>query len=861
MIHHWQNSSANISTHTGAVALLRALLCITLFTAGATGRAQDDLAATIDLPKLADMKVPEFEELMTADPFDWLVLNDGSVLVTEPIYPRPDPFAAMTKEKADLEAATGGNAQQKQARRDRLVELRKINFVLLEDPSGDNRIPFTQVSQIISFPRLMLSRVDRLLEAGDIRKAYELLMAVETKAPGWGETRPRFEALLLREAEIKLKSGDTNAALALLDELAATNLENQQLPVVMSNIVDQQIEDAMADTDLAKTKYYLSRISRHFPQHPVVAKWEQRLQQASRQLLQETQRLSSAGSHAEAAVVARRASEFWSASGTELGGTDRVVYTRAALRHQILRVPVRRFSGAKIISPVPLEADLRHKQLTTVPLFEANAADELTYFQSSYFDLWDPQDLGREVVFSIRQTRPYWETQPILSANQIADTLGDQLDPQRATFNPRLASFVREFSVRSPTELQVSFHRVPLNLEALFRFPVVGIPQEKQPAPPGTETEVLSTRFVLAEESENRRRYLRSVPEPDRLTPQQYHVAEIQEIKYPDRHAVIQAFNRREVDVIPHLRPWEVDVFKALDQFFVQKYALPQTHVLVFNPMSPAVSSPQLRRALSFGIDREGLLKIVLLRDPEMKYGRPISAPWHSGSYANSPLVKVTPYDHYLSYLLRLAALEQLRLPDKQKFVADAKAAALAAKEEWDEEVFRQEHGDEINAAAAHIQLPKLRLLCDPDEVAMLPAEEMVKRWNALKFDVELISADREGEPLGDDGWDLMYRRVRPEEPLLDLWPLLLTDDKFRVERLAGFPDWLRQELINLDYATSFLDAQQRLHTIHRHMAAQAFLIPLWEIDDFMVFRNNVKNFQGHPLDVYHGAERWVVTP
>ncbi|APZ91424.1 ABC transporter substrate-binding protein [Fuerstiella marisgermanici] len=826
------------------------------------GRAQDEENPTAELPKLADMELPTFEELMTTeDPFDWLVLKDDSVLVTEPIFPRPDPLVARMKEKQELEAETGGSTEQRQARRDRLLELRKINVVLLEDSNSDYRIPLSQVAQIISFPRLMLSRIDQLLEAGEIRKAYEMLMQVEIQAPGWELSQPRFDALLLREANMKLDDNDTIAALALLDELAIRNIENQQLPIMMSQIIDGQIEAAMADEDMAKTKYFLSRLSRHFPQHPVVSKWEQQLQKTARQLLQKTQQLTAAGQHAEAAMAAKDAAMFWSASGTELGGNDRVLYTQAMLRYQILRVPVRRFCGEQLISPVPLEADFRHQELTTVPLFEPSGADELTYFQSSYFDLWDPQDLGREVVFSVRQTRPYWQSQPLLTANQIADTLADLLDPLRPTFNPRLASFVKEFSVHSPTELQVSFHRVPLNLEALFRFPIVGVPPEKQPAPPGTASEVLSTRFTLADETPDRRRYLRSVPEEDGLIAQRYHVAEIQEIKYPDRHAVIQAFNRNEVDVIPHLRPWEVDVFKSQDQFFVQKYAIPQTHVLVFNPMSSAVSSPQLRRALSFGIDREGLLKIVLLRDEEMKYGRPISAPWHTGSYANSPLVKVTPYDHYLSYLLRLAALEQLRIPDKQKFVADAKAAALAAKEDWDEEVFRQDHAAEINAAGEHVQLPKLRMLCDPDEMAMLPAEQMVKRWNALGFDVELISADRQGEPLGDEGWDIMYRRIRMEEPLLDLWPVLLTDDKFQVERLAGFPDWLRQELINLDYATSFIDAQQRLHTIHRHIAAQAFLIPLWEIDDFMVFRNNVKNFQGRPLSTYHGAERWVVTP
>ena len=64
-----------------------------------------------------------------------------------------------------------------------------------------------------------------------------------------------------------------------------------------------------------------------------------------------------------------------------------------------------------------------------------------------------------------------------------------------------------------------------------------------------------------------------------------------------------------------------------------------------------------------------------------------------------------------------------------------------------------------------------------------------------------------------------------------------------------------------LDYATSFLDAQKRLFTIHRHMAAQAFIVPLWELDDFIAFQRNVAGFEGRPLSVYQGVERWQVKP
>lgn len=799
------------------------------------------------LPKLSEMQWPEFDTLMKERPFDWVVLQDESVLVTDAIWPRPDPWKSLQDEKAELEA----KARKTKEDRERLVQLRYLDIVLLEDQSEDYRLPFTQVQRIISFPMLMLGRVERLLEAGDITKAYELLMEVDRIAPGWEKAKPQFDQLLLKEARLKVEAGNLPAALALLDELAVRNLQNPQLPVMLAELLNDRIQESIDNAEFPQARYYLNRFARHFPQHEFVVGWQQQMQNLMKQKLQQALELSQQGNHRAAAELALDAEQVWMPTGTL-----RVQYSSLITRYQKLRVPVRSFSQDEIISPIPLEADRRHQELTAVPLFEPTAADELTYFQSSYFELWDPRDLGREVVFSLRQRRPFWQSQPILSANQIADALGVKLSPESPDFNPRLASFIKEFSVRSPSQLQISFHRVPLNLEALFTFPI------HEPSADRTEEgELLSKRFELVEQSDDRRLYRRSIPEPDDLNERLYHVAEVEEIKFDDRDEVIRAFRREQVDVIPHLRPWEVDLFmKFPDQYAVQQYAIPQTHVIVFNPLSEKVTSPQLRRALSLGVDRESLLKIVLLRDPEMKYGRPVSAPWHTGSYANSPLVEPPRYDHYLSYLLRMTALEKLRIPFKQKFVADAKQRVLDAGEDWNEEVFRNENAEQIDAAGAHIELPPLKMLVDPDDVVMLAAEKIAERWRLLGFEIELVSAATEGDK--SDDWDMMYRTARMKEPLLELWSLLLTDDSFDVTRLVNYPDWMRQELINLDYATSFTDAQQKLYTIHRHMAAQAFLIPLWEIDDFMVFpRTRVKNFEGRPLSVYHGLEQWTLVP
>ena len=152
-------------------------------------------------------------------------------------------------------------------------------------------------------------------------------------------------------------------------------------------------------------------------------------------------------------------------------------------------------------------------------------------------------------------------------------------------------------------------------------------------------------------------------------------------------------------------------------------------------------------------------------------------------------------------------------------------------------------------------------MVVDPDPTSMEAAARMAEYWKKILFEIDLIPGDQLGAPLQDADWDLCYRRIRMEEPLLELWPLLTNDPSFDINRLKLFPDWMRQELVNLDYSASFVDAQDRLYTIHRHLAAEAFIIPLWEVDEFAVWKKSTLGIPEKPMSPYQNVERWIVRP
>jgi hypothetical protein len=205
---------------------------------------------------------------------------------------------------------------------------------------------------------------------------------------------------------------------------------------------------------------------------------------------------------------------------------------------------------------------------------------------------------------------------------------------------------------------------------------------------------------------------------------------------------------------------------------------------------------------------------------------------------------------------LRFAAERQLQLAELTRLTDAARSEAKKNKDDaFDPEKFRAE------TKVDYIKLPRLRFVVEPDPACIAAAERMVVYWQKVGFEIDLIKGDQPGAELGSGDWDMCYRKVRMEEPLLELWPLLASDESLKMDSLAIFPDWMRQELISLDYASSFQDAQSRLFTIHNHIAAEAFLIPLWEVDDFAVWRKSVIGTPDRPLSTYQNVERWIMRP
>jgi ABC-type oligopeptide transport system substrate-binding subunit len=270
------------------------------------------------------------------------------------------------------------------------------------------------------------------------------------------------------------------------------------------------------------------------------------------------------------------------------------------------------------------------------------------------------------------------------------------------------------------------------------------------------------------------------------------------------------------------LPPWAIASLRRNTRLFVLDYAIPTTHVLQINPQSQPLKSRELRLALAYAIDAQRILSERILRDPESTAGRLTTAPYATTSYAYNGLLVHRDFSPITAFGLHAAALKRLKT------------------------------------------IPPLRLACESDPEAQSAVAQLIAQWKRVGIAVELLPTKAPGSSPANiqktATWDIAYRKLRMEEPVVELWPFLTFDSGARLESLRALPDWLRIELLELDNAPDWKSAVNRLQTLQSHLYSEVAYIPLWEVDDAIILRKNVRGFPPYKfVNSYQDVEHWIV--
>ena len=768
------------------------------------------------LPKLVDMQVPSAEELLTGNPRDWIVLKNSDVIVCEPVTPRPDTLA---KRAAAVEAKTAERRGKTGDELDRIQqELEELRYLVITLPgemeNPEYRIEIQKIDRIIHHEDQMLQRIDALVRDGTLDTAFELLLRLQRTWTDWPGVVQRHNNLLFADGGKRLAEGKPESALVPLTELFGRAADHPGLRDRIGTAIDQIVAPALAADNLRMARYFLFELDRMYSGHPVFQQHAAALSALAEEQLVAAAQARQQGNHAAAAELAEQATRIWPRTPNLA-----TRYKPFAERYQRLRVGVVNLATDPNPSPYPSPAQVRAAHLADIPLFELDRYRNGTiYYRTRYFDEWEPVDLGRRLKITLRQSRQPWESQPVLDAPTIAALIEPRLNPRLDQYDERLAGYIESVRVLSPVELEIRFLRVPARVEPLLDDLVPYAPEVVAQLPEGETIPVGG--FLPAETSEDRIVFRRAQPEPDGLP--QFHVAEVIEHRYHSHEKALQALRQGEVSMLPDLPDWiirritaETDFQKT---FFVEPYAIPQTHVIQFNPQSPAVRVREMRRAMLYVLDREAVLRNTVLRDPRAAHGRVVTSPFPVSSSGNSPDVPQRAYDLSAAIALALAAAQQL-----------------------------------------NGELPELRMLVPAGPVEQAAAADLVRAWRRIGLTVTIIDPADAAASEAPVAWDLHYRTLHMVEPTVQLWPFLTTQSTAVVNDLDVYPDWLKQKLIQVDRTSDWGRALDTVRELHEMLWSEVRFIPLWEVDGFMVVRKNIQGFPTPPVHCYQNIDRWTM--
>ncbi len=709
--------------------------------------------------------------------------------------------------------------------------------------------------------------------------------------PSWPKFDETYVKLVLKDAELQAARNDFDGAWRLLEEIWKPGGVVIGLSVQMGSVVDRLVGPLVERKDYRQARHYINRLATLEPEHATVQKWRGPLIGQANAAIGDARAAASRGEAAAAVQSIERAARIW----PESPGLKEA-HRELTDRHQSVRVGVLRVANTVASGPFPTAAEERARLLMTQTLFEPTRIGEQgVRYRSSYFEAWEPADLGREIKFTLKLRRADWESRGLVTSADVQSELAARLDPQRPSFDERLAGFVAGISVQSPSEFTVRFHRLPLRLESLWQFPVA-VQRESL----SLNEDLLPGNLLRESVSTPTRSVSKDAPQQDLPTP----------AAPPSERGLDDPADATRPDSIAPAAPPPVPLppptsspiapsFVASSlvtipaelgrQRFTRVSA--NEHQAVFHRARPQPASTRLRHVNevvevkydSWEKSLQGLLRgeVTLLPTVDL---RDLKGLQDDGRFF--VMQYALPQSHFLMFQPKTAALRdgQLRrailhtVPRerllREVVLKDAPASHgrlvtgpfASSSYGYNRLLKPPAYDPQLAAALAQTAkkqlggtLPPLRLLCPDDPVLREAARAMIAEWKRIGLTVTLVEDAAPDAALTRDDWDICYRTARFVEPIADIWPLLTLQTEARVAALQPLPERTRRTLLELERTIDWTTATALLHRLLGDLLTEARYVPLWEVDEYLVTRKHLIGLPPRPMHTYDDIERWTL--
>lgn len=741
------------------------------------------------LPSTPDVEA----SLVDREPFDQVVLREeagGQVLDVQTLdVPRPLPSLPSEGE---------------------------LKLRLLNRPTEEFAVSWSDVAEIRLFEQSLLAEARRLSDEGKFDEAFDYFARLQANFPNYPGLDKAINQYLRNDARRLAAAKQYDRALAVLLSLVSRNPKMEGLASEIDQVAGALIEFHLRQQEFSAARSVLdlwqTKLSSAGPSGADA--WQQRFESAAQRQIAEAKQLVAANDFVNARRLVGRAVKIW----PDLPEAQELL---AKIQRESPSVIV----GVFVASPqapvfrIDDWAATRASRLVNPLLVEQFGFNtEGGVYRSPFGDL-EVDDSSTRLTLKLK---PLGD-QRRFTTDSLVRYLLRMADPDDALFRGDFAANLAAISAPKPDVVALDWKHPHVRPEALLQV----APPPASSGDMGSTAEVSTAPFSRVASDEN------SAMFRSRLAPvgNQRAVQTIVERTFESDEGAVAALLAGEIDVLERVPPWHLERLRAAPGIHVQAYRLPTVHVLVPNMDRELPARREFRRALCFAVNRDWIVRSLLLAGAEMPGFEVVSGPFPAGlslgdpiRYAYNNQVLPRTYEPRLGAILATVAWTNIVDPE-------GKGSA--------------EVGEIPELVLAHPADPTIRVACQ------------AIREQLLRVGIRLALHEHSSDDLADGRveYDLRYAELTLGEPLVDAQAVL---GPAALARRPANP-YLDASLRRLSDASNWKDVRACLSEIHEIAHQELPVIPLWQAVNHMAFRDNVRGIAESPIALYQEIERWNV--
>jgi len=182
---------------------------------------------------------------------------------------------------------------------------------LLNRPETKYEVAWSAVVKIELFEQRVLQEAQQFVQQGRFEEAYEYFQYLYEHYPKMAGLEPAYQEALWQEAAHWYRQGEYDRALAVLRTLWERNKDRRNLDRAMGMAVQRLVEQYVSAEDYESARTMLRQLAGWYPQHEVVAKWEEQFRTQAAALQQQAKMALEKGALREASEAARKMIQLW----------------------------------------------------------------------------------------------------------------------------------------------------------------------------------------------------------------------------------------------------------------------------------------------------------------------------------------------------------------------------------------------------------------------------------------------------------------------------------------------------------------------------------------------------------------------